>query len=202
MQALALCQKTCPDKIPFIPVDKLGDGADGDVYGLEHDPNKVIKFCVLYERYPGDDIKKTYKNIDRVLLYLEKYKPHVCARVYMHKFLSHGIRKTTEGEQKYLLYYYIMQKLFKISDDEKKVFHSILSHEDMGINKEFTLDLVQDMLIGMSKGLEFDINSVLSFYDDIRKVKIKHLDLHVRNIMKDQFGNFKLIDFDRAKIGE
>lgn len=201
MQALALCQKVCPTKIPFAPATKLGDGADGDVYEIVGDPHKVIKFCVMYDRY-GSDLITEYEDINKVLCYLEKHKPAICARVYEHAFLTDGIQINQEYQLKYLLYYYVMEKLQKITEDEKKVFHSILSHEDRGIIKNFSEAEAFDMLMGMSKGLEFDFTKVFNFYDALKESSIKHRDIHVRNIMKDGSGNFRLIDFDRVELGE
>jgi thiamine kinase-like enzyme len=93
-----------------------------------------------------------------------------------------------------------MEKLFKISEDERKIFHTILSHEDRNIVKNYPLDKVKKMLTGMSYSLDFDYNKVIFFYQNLRDCPLQHLDLHVRNIMKDIDGNFKMIDFDRMKL--
>lgn len=198
MQALSLCQKFCSDKIPVTPSTKLGDGADGDIYEIKDEPNKVIKFSVAYDY--DSDFNNVFPNVDRCLNYLENNKPSFCATVYNHSFLCSGSRKVVNGDQKFILYYYVMEKLLKISEDEKKVFHSLLSHEDMNIVKVFTRSKVIDMLNGMSLGLDFDVVKVLNFYDNLRNSKVKHNDIHVRNIMKDRMGNFKLIDFDKMEI--
>jgi len=47
----------------------------------------------------------------------------ICVSIYEHNFLGYGVRDTCFGEQKYILYYYIMEKLQKTTDDERKVFH-------------------------------------------------------------------------------
>jgi thiamine kinase-like enzyme len=103
-------------------------------------------------------------------------------------------------KQRYVLYYYIMEKLQKITEDEHKVFDSLVSHEDRGKKKNFTPAKVKEMLQGLRKGLDFDAQRVTFFYDNFNKSPVAHLDIHPRNIMKDAAGNFKLIDFDRAEI--
>lgn len=200
MQALSLCLKVCPEKIPVVPTTNLGDGADGDVYDIQGDNNKVIKFCVLYDFCKDEDIESTYNNIDIVLSYLENNNISICAHIYSHGLLFRGFRETVSGKQKYILYYYIMEKLHKISEDEKKVFHSIISHEDSGKSKNFSASQVKSMLIGMQRGLDFNVEYVINFYNNLINCPIQHGDLHCRNVMKDKNGKFKLIDFDRSKL--
>jgi len=95
-----------------------------------------------------------------------------------------------------------MEKLNKTTDDEKKVFYSLLSHEDRNVKKNYSLASATDMLRGMQRGLDFDYNKVFRFYRVLKESKFYHMDLHPRNIMKDTDGNFKLIDFDRVMIGD
>lgn len=200
MLVLKLCQQLCPDKIPVITTNKLGDGADGEVFEIKDDPNKVIKFCVVYET-GSVKVNNTYKYISRVLNQLVKEPSPTYARVYTHAHMGEYFREVAwKKEQKYILYYYIMEKLFKISEDERKVFHSIVSHEDRGIKKNFSSDKIDEMLEGLKQGLDFDEGKVTFFYNNFRKTPVDHLDIHVRNIMKDASGDFKLIDFDRAEL--
>jgi thiamine kinase-like enzyme len=91
-----------------------------------------------------------------------------------------------------------MEKLNKISEDEKKVFHSIMSHEDQNLHKNFSMSKIKNMLQGLSMGLDFDASKIIIFCENLRSTVIHHNDIHPRNIMKDNFGNFKLIDFDRC----
>lgn len=182
-----LCLKFYHEKTPAI-TDRLGDGADGEVFVLAEEPNKVIKFCIAFE-VPLESGK--------VLRYLIDNPALTHARVYEYVYLGHMF----EHRDCYL-YYYTMEKLLKISEDEKKVFHSIMSHEDRNADKNFSSFKVKKMLDGLSTGLDFDAGRVIFFYDNCRKTQVDHLDIHVRNIMKDDAGNFKLIDFDRANLLE
>lgn len=199
VNVLSLCRQVCPDQIPSSLGERLGDGADGEVYVMD-DPTKVIKLCVLYER-GSLNIKQNYaKQISKVLQWLIDTPSHTHARVYELKYLGSYTREVVWGKQKYLLYYYTMENLQKLTEDERKILHTILSHEDKNIKKDFSPSKVQEMLEGMSRGLDFDKEKVTFFCNNFAKTPVVHLDIHVRNIMKDTDGNFKLIDFDRAEL--
>lgn len=202
MFVLSLCRQLCPDKLPVQPDQRLGDGADGEVLSIVGDPSKVIKLGVLYERHDRGMIKY-YNHIKNVLDYMVENKLDSYARVYVHGYLGTYSRKMEHwksGTQGFILYYYIMEKLRNLSEDERRIFHSILSHEDKGIEKNFSSEKIQEMLDGMSRGLDFDEDKVKLFCEKIKRAPVSHLDIHVRNIMKDDLGNFKLIDLDRVEL--
>lgn len=199
MLVLKLCEQLCPDKIPVVPGLKLGDGADGEVFEIQGEPDKVIKFCVIYDT-GNRPIHKTFKQVEDLLDYFTDNPASAYARVYSHGYLgeySRPISWSNKG-QAFILHYYVMEKLHKITEDERKVFHSIVSHEDRGIKKNFSPDKIKEMLTGMSVGLDFSVERVMFFCDNFKNTPVSHLDIHVRNIMKDSSGNFKLVDFDRA----
>lgn len=198
MLVLNVCKQVCPEKIDFKIINRLGDGADGEVFELED--NKVLKLCI-YNTSSDADAETKYKYISDVLLTLKNNNAKIFASVYEFGHLGKYTKTLYNNEeQKYILYYYIMEKLNKISEDEKKVFHSILSHEDRGLKKNFSILKIKEMLRGMSKGLDFDTKRVIFFCENIAKQAICHNDIHPRNIMKDNSGNFKLIDFDRCEL--
>jgi RIO-like serine/threonine protein kinase len=196
MQALKLCEEN-GISLPYLGKE-LGYGADGQVFEAQND--KVIKIAVCF------DPSRPFTHIQSVMQYLIKNNPSSYASVYHNEYLGEYTRQyyncgvKTAIVQKYYLHYYIMEKLFKISEDERKIFHTILSHEDRNIVKNYPLDKVKKMLTGMSYSLDFDYNKVIFFYQNLRDCPLQHLDLHVRNIMKDIDGNFKMIDFDRMKL--
>lgn len=200
MLVLKLCQQLCPEKINFSLSSKLGDGADGEVFSLQEE-NKVIKLGVLYE-CPNINLSQQYKKIETILSFIKDNCPDAYAQVYESGCLGSFNRKIDwdQSNQNYILYYYIMEKLHKISDDEKKVFHSILSHEDRNLKKNFSIFKIKKMLDGMARALDFDKQKIILFCEKLQNTVIIHNDIHVRNIMKDNAGNFKLIDFDRATL--
>jgi len=206
MRALTLSQNLCKEKIPEETGDFLGDGADGDVYFIKNDLNKVIKYCKLYE--DDDSFEDNLNSILSVLSYLEQNPINTFAKVFSHGVLGTFDRaqiyyinnKEYERRQKFTLYYYTMERLNKISEDEKRVFHSIICHDDRGYNKNLSFNKINEMLDGMSKALDFDKDKIMFFVENIQNLPIKHNDIHKRNIMKDNNGNFKLVDFDRASL--
>lgn len=200
MLVLKLVEALDPALVPCTVGARLGDGADGEVFEIVGDPDKVIKFCVLYDT-GSIKLENRYNYICRVVYHLLQNPSPVFARVYAHKFLGESSRIAWGNHrQRYFLYYYSMEKLHKISDDERKVFDTIVSHEDRNKRKNFSLDKIKEMLSGLSHGLDFDVSKVIFFCDNFRKSPVTHLDIHPRNVMKDSAGNFKLIDFDRAEI--
>lgn len=201
MFVLSLCRQLCPDKLPVEPEERLDDGADGEVLTIAGQPDKVIKLGVIYE-HPNRELT-VYKQVQRVLDYTMTTQPEAFVRVYEHGYLGTYTRKIVEwrkDHQDFLLYYYIMEKLNKISEDEKKVFHTIISHEDRGINKNYSPEKIREMLQGMSRGLDFNADKVILFCQNLQANQVVHEDLHPRNILKNADGNFKLIDLDRCNL--
>jgi serine/threonine protein kinase len=181
---------------------ELGCGADGQVFSILNDLGKVIKFGILYDDY-SSDIDQRYQKINNVLSRIKITKPNLFVKIYQSDYLLKGARATFAGNQNYIIYYYIMDKLLPLSQDETKVFHTIISHEDRGIVKSYTYEKIQEILRQMQRGLEFDILKVNTFYKKLinfQNGKLMHLDLHPRNIMKDHCENYYLIDLDRMQI--
>lgn len=195
MLVLNVCKQVCPEKLNFNISHRIGDGADGEVFELQD--GKVLKLCIYYDW--GESF--SFENLEKVFSLLKNTNCDPFAKVYDFSYLGQYERKLYDGNlQKYYLYYYVMEKLEKISEDEKKVFHSILSHEDRNIKKNFSILKIKKILHGLNMGLDFDMEKVILFCEQILKCKIYHKDMHPRNILKDKNNNFKLIDFDRCEI--
>ena len=56
------------------------------------------------------------------------------------------------------------------------------------------------MLLGMSRGLDFDVEKVILFCSNIIASVIIHNDIHPRNIMINNTDDYKLIDIDRCSL--
>lgn len=202
MQVLKLIHQY---NFPFI--HKIGEeighgGADGEVFSLLDDRNKAIKLSILYEQC-DQNLVKHYQAIQKAIEYIIDLQPIAYAHVYEHEFLCNHFRPMPfwkSGKQNFIIHYHIMEKLQKITEDERKVFHSILSHEDRKIKKNFSSNKIKEMLDGLARGLDFDAEKIKLFCDNIRGAPILHLDIHLRNIMKDEAGTFKLIDLDRIEL--
>ena len=206
MLTLDLWKKAFPEKSFSFIADKIADGADGEVFELKADPNKVIKISILIDLdFNGlRFLKNKCEHISNVLTALMQDNAPF-AKVFKYHNIGSFKRLLSPRdnliiEQDYILYYYTMEKCQKLSEDEKKVFHSIVSHEDRGLMKNFSPLKLRQILFGLSRGLDFDVEKVIIFYESLLSSKIIHNDLHPRNIMKDKDGNFKLVDFDRCDL--
>jgi serine/threonine protein kinase len=202
MLVLSLCQTFCSDKIPYV-TQKLGDGADGEVFNILDATDQVIKLSVLYE-YAAETltvVEYYQQKIAPVLDFLVAHPVEGFARVYSHQYLGVYDRPAGHNEEQFVLYNYVMEKLNHISGDERRVFSSILSHEDSGTIKNYSLAKIKKILQGLACGLDFDEKKVILFCENLHQAPVRHLDIHTRNIMKDASGNFKLIDFDRCVLG-
>jgi len=200
MNVLSLIKQYC-SPLNISLGEELGYGADGQCFNIVDNPNQVIKLSVLYDM--SDDFIIKSQIINQTLNYIKNNNTYPYVRVYEYIHLgsySRCIPSWKDGKQNFILYYYIMEKLNKISDDEKKVFHTLLSHEDRGIIKDYSLVKITEMLKGMQRGLDFDLSRVKLFCQAIKLSPLIHNDLHIRNIMKTQLGEFKLIDLDRLKL--
>jgi len=208
MFVLSLVRQLCADKLPVQPDVRQGSGADGEVFSIKDDPHKVLKLSVLYGR-PGQSADRPFRVIQKVLETIQAERPSAYVQLYQHGYLGTysrqmHVRPRGRVKQDFILYYYLMDKLYPITEDEGKVFHSILSHEDRNIKKDFSPDKIREMLQGMSRGLDFDTEKVILFCRNIKRAEqeigVLHGDISPRNIMRNMEGQFKLIDVDRCEI--
>lgn len=190
-------------QLPFSLGKELGAGNDGQVFELKNEPTKVIKFSILFDlNFNGESyLQSKYNELSKCFDVIKKNNT-IFAKIINYQQIGFFKRKFDNNEQDYLLHYYIMEKCEKLSEDEKKVFHTILSHEDQGLIKKFSEKKFDEILFGLARGLDFDSKKIRLFYESVMASEIKHLDLHIRNIMKDSFENYKMIDFDRCILHE
>jgi len=200
MQVLKLLNDfSLPDNL--LPFQELGYGSDGQVFSLKKDLNKVIKYSIIFS-YPGSDIQDKFHNFKKIIEYIILNKPKAYSTVYDFGFLCSSKRKTFDGFQDYIIHFHIMEKLQKISDDEKKAMFTLISHEDKNIVKNYSDIEIKKILKGLKVGLDIDEEKIILFCEQIKSCALNHNDLHPRNIMKDNLGNFKLIDFDKCSFKE
>lgn len=185
--------------IPYTLGSEIGYGQDGQVFELIDNSNQVIKISILYDTFDIHHLNY-YKQISNAINYLIDNSICSYARVYAYEYLGTFNRQFINTKQNYILYYYVLEKLNKISEDEKKVFHTILSHEDRSIDKNYSISQIKKILNDLNRGLDFDVEKIIFFYEQMQQSPIEHLDLHPRNIMKNDIGDYKLIDFDRIKL--
>ena len=170
---------------------KIGEGADGEVYELFYHPNRVIKLSAIYEN-ENTSLAIYQNNILPVLEYILFEQPSICPLIFEYGHLK-------QCDQAFI-HYHIMERLLHLTEDENKVFHSIVSHEDREIKKDLSSEKILEMLQGLARGLDFDLEMIILFCEQLRESKIKQKDLHPRNIMRNKSGYFKIIDFDRLTL--
>ena len=175
---------------------KIGDGADGTVY--ETISKEIVKVSVFLN-WDNQDIYQVQKNILGSLKYIEKSEPQHLVKIseigsiiYITKFRS------IHGDLDAFIYSYKMERLNHLSDDEKRVFESI-SHRDSGNHPEINKKTFE-MTERLCDFYELDFKKTSLFLKSIATSHIIHLDIHPRNIMKDNDNNYKLIDLDRITI--
>jgi hypothetical protein len=179
-------------QLPYQIGKEIGTGADGECFELPHHPDKVIKLSILYQTN-NSNLQQLYLPISETLHYLIVARPSVYARVFEYQMIN-------IWDQGYLIYYYLMERLIPLTADEEKVFHTITSHEDRRIEKDLSEKIVNNKLMWLSKGLEFNIHKVKLLCRELQYTNIQHNDLAPRNIMKDKYNNYKIIDFDRCQL--
>jgi hypothetical protein len=181
-------------KLPYITSHRrgleIGRGSHGQVYSLIDDPSRVIKYSVVY----CDNLFDQYRIFDEVLSLLRKEKDKAFVSPFEWGYLNQGIDSLT--------CFCTLEKLKRISEDEHRVFHSILSHEDANVDKSFSPIELDQILSGLARGLSFNRSKVNDFYNSITESRFQHSDMHPRNVMKNVNGDFKLIDLDSVIIRE
>lgn len=166
----------------------IGIGRDGEVYVAVDDEEAVVKVSL---QPINEDL----------LAELQATNPSHFATI--HSFGSHLFSCSGE-DSAYGKWYGCqaitvvrMERLYALTADEAKVFHSIVSHEDANRTKVFSPEQLNDILAGLALGLEFDIDRVREFYWAAMTGDIAHGDMHPRNVMKTKDGRFKFVDLDR-----
>lgn len=197
---LHLFKKYCPEAAPNTLYSFLGNGWDGEVWEISD--SKVIKFSALYDT-DEECIRRSFQNKEKIFEKLLYNLPNCFGNVFFFQKHFEGIISDMilpHPDMPCILYSYVMEKLYPITEDEKKVFHTIVSHEDRNAIKKFSRGALKETLSGLSKGLDFDEQRIIFFYDNLQNSPLKHQDVCPRNIMKTCQGDFKLIDFDRITL--
>jgi serine/threonine protein kinase len=193
----------------------LGQGNDGEVFALADEPDNAIKFSVLYAPFGEEPYDIYRQRVLPVIQYVMQTQPYVCVRVFEHQYLgcySRPMALWQKEQQQFVLHYSIMEKLEPLTQDETKVFHTLISHEDRNVFKDLAPDVVAQKLHGLARGLDFDPAVVTLFLEQLHtmaarrlqerdhQTQLVHRDLEPRNIMKDKTGHYRLIDLDKATL--
>lgn len=197
MKAYSLVEDICKQKFDFRIGKEIGYGAQGQVFDIEEHPDQVIKIATLYDIDPYSDLDQVFDKLQLVYKFLIDNRFDNVVKVYRFGRLRTDSRPTVSTPQDYIIYYSIQEKLQPLSDDEKKLFKTICQ----AINGELELErTIEEIVVELGAWLKFDSEKVIKFYNALGSLPIENNDFHRRNILKDAEGNFKLIDFDLAKL--
>lgn len=186
------------NQIPFQLGKKLGDGADGEVFEIKN--NKVIKFSIVLDidsRAKNYTIQNIVNNNFKIFKFIKENPINSFSRIYDFDILKTDFINGFEGKINYIIYFYTLEKLNELSINDKDILKNIF-HEANEKNKNSFIDLSEQELMDKLKNNNL-YSRILNLYFDLKKYKINHLDIDVRNIMKKN-NDFKLIDFDRCEL--
>ena len=177
----------------------LGKGVHGEVFELQDDPTKAIKIAwaplsisfspalqTIQKKY---NLKQfSFSEIEQTYKFLLHHRIPILATLYSFETLI--------AEETLQQYAVIMEKLLPLSDDEHRVFESLCREYNGELGNGKFLTHLQEL----HQWLDFSYVKIFEFYKKVAKLPIIHRDFNRRNIMKDNDGNFKLIDFELVVI--
>ena len=181
-------------RFPFKINKELGSGADGQVFSLKKDLNKVIKLSIIFGESEAE-VTDNFDSIKSNYNYLISNCFKNIAQVFEIGYVVSG-KRVGGYSGNYLIYYSVMEKLSEPSPEELKVLNTVC-HSFFCKEKLNVLDI---KLKELNNYFSFDKKKIIEFYKFLRNCPIHHNDIHDKNIMKDDCGNFKLVDFDRIGL--
>lgn len=190
---------------PYLLGKSVGDGSDGECFEIIDQPNKIAKLGITFCNGPSKLSKSHGAFTNAIEAVIEK-QPHAFVRVYEYRYLGGYMRKMPDwedGQQRFVLYAYLMDKLFPVDGADKPLLYGVLDWLENESGKPFDCKKISSAIDGeKSVAIMTDesIARVNRFANGISSAPIIHQDLHIRNIMKDNLGEFNLIDLDRMVL--
>lgn len=182
---------------PFPTTHQLGYGADGQVFAMPNQNDRVWKLSLVHKETKAacqEEVKRTIQNYEWIM---SNEHPNI-AKVYDVDYIASGERDTGYYLRHFAMFYSIIEKLEDFTVDEFKVISSLLQAEYASLT---SLRNFPTVLNELRTFLTFDYDKVMEFQQFLLDCPIRHNDLGISmNVMKDSHGNFKLIDFDRIEI--
>lgn len=198
MSAFEKFKQISKEPIPLVG-ERLGEGTQGEVFSLLDDPNKVIKFAYLESKKDkctgkNEVIKSSFLS---VMGYLKKHYFSCFPKVYHYGVLDIYNDKSYSGNVH--LSFSVVEKLEKLSEDEAFMIESIVSHIE---NCCSDLERIEFIIRRHCDNYNINLNikKFMRFYTQLICVPVIHNDMCGSNFMIDEYGDYKLIDFDRARL--
>ena len=97
----------------------------------------------------------------------------------------------------FLIVFFILKKFAW-----KQIIGGLQERESNIADAIATAEKVKNEMKVLSKYFDFNHEKYVDFYQNLCLLNFHHNDIHIRNIMKDESSNLKLIDFDKSTIME
>jgi hypothetical protein len=185
---------------PFALGEELGYGRDGSVFQLLDFPDRVAKSSALYDEDYSGATRALYAAKAAVLDFVKHFKPLPYVAVFERGLLLESQRDTVLGRQEFLVHYCVMPKLTQPTDNESKVFDTLSSYDVFNFKRGFVPHRIDQVLHRLHSTLIFDPVKVMTFLYHLAASPLMHEDIHERNIMKDDNGNYNLVDLDHCYL--
>lgn len=179
---------------------KIGQGTQGEVYSILGDPSKVIKFAYLDSNI-GDPREKNEKrklSFLAVMKYLSSYYFSCFPKVYGYGVIDLD-EVTSRRHTNPHISFSIWEKLERLPKNLEYMFDSIYNYMD---RRESNFEVVADAVAHYNKSynLNLDLKKFMKFYTQLICVPVSQGDMCGSNFMMNKDGDFKIIDFDRARL--
>ncbi len=196
MNALEYGLSVCPEKL-LPSLEKLGDGFHGEAYLIPD--NRVVKYSLIsqsmIEHLEINQPLQFFRELEKVIQFQIKHNHPAFVRIFDFNLLSFGSSHVKYGSEDVVLYSTTMEKLNLVSSEEKKLLKTIEYRDVKASWKNIIKDVREQ-----SSWLDFDLEKVISFIYLLKDSPIEHKDMGSSNILKDNDGNFKLIDLDFSRL--
>lgn len=169
------------DKIPWRGC-YLAEGDDGKAYENWDDENKVVKVGFLDRSKSGTSLSNLENNFDYVL----NNKPEAYVEVY-----DYGC---VDCRACNISYFVLMKKLYPLSNNEANTIPALAIKAQKFSGKNTGTLEQNDFLKSLSDKKQ------KTFVKNIWDSGIVHNDIFCGNLMKDENGDYKLIDLDRLTL--
>lgn len=175
----------------------INGGLFGKIFDIGND--KVLKISSDKKEYDAihlllDEINKNY----------DWFKHFVNLPLVICPVNENFYDSSFNNEKKYVRYYFIFKKLYKLSTIEEECLFSILHMFDVSRIDEIEIDYEDEIEDYYNKAIketkkfesEINVDEIIRFVFNAYELSMEHsfYDMHIDNIMKDSNGNYKLID--------
>ncbi len=176
----------------------LGSGFHGDVYELLDHPKQVVKIAWAPLDVPQEfagrsdtvGLHHTFPYIQNIYQYLLKNQFSILAKVFDFYPLHQR-----DNKQYYMA---ILERLQSLTEPEQKAMKSVCMDYNGNIENGKCLQHIEEL----KEWLDFNPSKVIDFYTSLTTLPVAQRDFHRRNIMKNEGGDFKLIDFELLDFKE